>query len=128
MTVVQSKIEINTSKDKVWAIIADLGGIVRYHPFITKSYYTSVQTEDVGASRYCYILPHLEVNEKALSWDPGESYTVKVDFTGGQPPPVEQMETTMSVSGDAKACAASVKMRYRFTGDAPMEEELCGQF
>ena len=77
MTSVKSEIKINTPKEKVWNIIADLGGIVKFHPFVTKSHYTSEQKEDVGSSRYCYILPSMELNEKVIDWQPGKSYTVK---------------------------------------------------
>ena len=50
MTHISSEIRINASKQQVWNILADLGAIVNFHPFILKSYYTSEQKEGVEAA------------------------------------------------------------------------------
>ena len=38
---IQSEITIEEPKDKVRKILADLGNIVKFHPFVTNSHYTS---------------------------------------------------------------------------------------
>ena len=45
-----STIHIDAPRSHVWETIADLGGIQTFHPGVTRSYYTSEQTEGVGAS------------------------------------------------------------------------------
>jgi hypothetical protein len=127
MTSVKSEIKINAPKEKVWNIIADLGGIVKFHPFITKSHYTSEQKEEVGSSRYCYMLPSTELNEKVIDWQPGESYKVMVQLSGEQIPPVKDMHATMAVNEDSEGVHASIISEYRFAGDTPMEKEVEGQ-
>ena len=128
MTSVKSEIKINTPKEKVWNIIADLGGIVKFHTFVTKSHYTSEQKEDVGSSRYCYILPSMELNEKVIDWQPGKSYTVKVQLSGEQVPPVVDMHATITVSEDSDGVHVSMISEYRFAGDTSMENKVQGQF
>jgi len=128
MTKVNSEITINAPKEKIWNILADLGGVVKFHPFVTKSHYTSEQKEDVGASRYCFIVPGMELNEEVVNWQPGTSYTVKGQLSGEQVPPVEDLKGTLSVKAESEGVHASMTMEYQFAGDASMEKEVQGQF
>ena len=57
MTTITQEIRINAPKDRVWAILADLGAVQRFHPGVKKSYYSTTQKEGVGASRVCELLP-----------------------------------------------------------------------
>ncbi len=53
MTQISSEIRINAPKQKVWAIIADLGAVQNFHPDVQKSYYSSENQKGLGTSRVC---------------------------------------------------------------------------
>jgi hypothetical protein len=128
MAHIQSGITIGVSKDKVWKILADLGNIVKFHPFVTKSHYTSDQTEDVGATRYCHILPNMELSEEVFDWKPGSSYSVKVEMSGKDLPPVSNMVATLVVKENGGGAHASMSMDYDFIGEDAMAKDIQGQF
>ena len=49
MTTFKKQITINSSQQKVWNIISDLGAIQKFHPGVSKSYYTTDKTRGFGA-------------------------------------------------------------------------------
>ncbi len=68
MTKSSSEIRIDAPKEKVWEIIADLGGVRNFHPGVKKSYYTSDNSKGLRASRICEFLPGGSVEESATEW------------------------------------------------------------
>ncbi len=89
MTTITQEIRINAPKEHVWAILADLGAVQRFHPGVKKSYYSTTQKEGVGASRVCELLPMGEVVETASAWQEGEY--MKIDIVEGKKmPPFKQ--------------------------------------
>ena len=129
MTTVKSDIKINAPKNEVWDIIADLGAISDYHPFATQSRYITQEKEGLGAARYCYVLPDIEVNETVSNWVSGQTIAVDLDFLGGQVPPVKNVNNTLTLSsaedGDSEV---EMVMTFDFDGDSQMEEEIKKQF
>jgi hypothetical protein len=75
MTKFTKEIIIESSQQKTWAIIADLGDIYKYNPSVSKSYYTSDKKHGVGASRICELLPAGKVEEVITKWVSGKSTT-----------------------------------------------------
>jgi carbon monoxide dehydrogenase subunit G len=71
-------VQINTSKDQVWLTLADLGTIQNYNPMVAKSYYTSQSRAGVGSTRHCDFSPIGSVEERVVSWEDGEQYTIEV--------------------------------------------------
>ena len=86
MTTFSSTIYVDAPKDAVWTILADLGGIQKFHPGVRKSYYTTEQREDVGAARVCELLPMGAIEEKAVEWQEGEHYVLTIDPLEKAPP------------------------------------------
>ena len=41
MTTLNHEIYMNAPKSQVWDVIANLGGIVKFHPLVTNSYYVT---------------------------------------------------------------------------------------
>ncbi len=114
MTTFTASTQIDVPQERVWEMIADLGGVVNFHPFVTQSYYTSQQKEGAGASRICEFGENLSVEEKAIEWREGESYTVAVDFVKGMKPPIRDMRGTMTVKPDGNGGSiASILIHYQ---------------
>lgn len=86
MTTFSSTIYVDAPKDAVWTILADLGGIQKFHPGVRKSYYTTEQHEDVGAARVCELLPMGVIEEKAVEWKDGDYYVLTIDPLKKAPP------------------------------------------
>ncbi len=108
----RSTIHINAPRSEVWEAIADLGDVDVFHPGVTKSYYTSEQTEGVGASRRCELKPMGSVDERAIDWRPGESVTLEVK-PGPMGPPFKWAQGRMWVAEDGDGTRAGLEFEYR---------------
>lgn len=112
MTHISHEIRIEAAKENVWAAIADLGGIEKFHPGVKKSYYLSEQREGVGASRRCELKPFGAVDEKAVEWKNGESITLEI-YGGEKVPPFKSAIGVMSVEDVGDATIARLALEYR---------------
>ena len=112
MTTLNHEIYINAPKSQVWDVIANLGGVVKFHPLVTNSYYVTDDKQGIGAARVCELGPDTFVNETAIAWNEGESYTLDVQFTKGQKPPVNSLQGTVSVRGQGTGTVAEMTLEY----------------
>ena len=78
MAMITKKIKIDSSKNKVWDILSDIGAIQNFSPSVSKSYYTSEIKEGIGASRHCDLLPMGKVEERIIGWKDGEELTIEI--------------------------------------------------
>ncbi len=86
MTKLNKQIKISASKQEVWNVIADLGGVYKFNPNVSKSYYTSEKDGGIGASRICELRPAGKVEEVAVKWDEGTGFTLRIDPLEKAPP------------------------------------------
>jgi carbon monoxide dehydrogenase subunit G len=86
MSRINSEIEINAPREKVWAVLADLGAIQNFNPGVKKSYYTSEAREGVGAGRVCELRPLGAIEENVSDWQEGKSFTLNVRPLKKAPP------------------------------------------
>ena len=112
MTTLKHEILINVPKSQVWDMIADLGGVVKFHPLVTKSYYVTDEKQGTGAARVCELGPNTSVNETAIAWKEGESITLDVEFIKGQKPPVHYFHGTLSVRGQGSGTITAMTLEY----------------
>ena len=78
MTRIVKKIKIDATKQEVWNVVSDLGGIQNYSPGVKESFYNTDVKNDVGAGRVCEFYPMGKVDEQATTWKEGESYTLHI--------------------------------------------------
>ena len=79
MTQVATELHIDAPKEKVWEVLADLGGIDKWNPGVARSRWTSEQRQGIGASRHCDLQnPSGTLEERAIEWREGEGYTIDV--------------------------------------------------
>ncbi len=83
MTKFSTAIQINAPKEKVWEVLADLGGIDKWNPGVSHSYSTSPETGGEGATRHCDLqnakggsIGYLE--ERAFDWRDGDGFIIDV--------------------------------------------------
>ena len=84
MYTVITKREINAPADKVWAALADFGGIFRFHPFVEKSEITSRQKEGQGTERQCTLYSGQTIDERLVNQVDGER--IEIEIIGGDMP------------------------------------------
>ncbi|MGF1473269.1 MAG: SRPBCC family protein [Rubrobacteraceae bacterium] len=112
MTTIAKNVRIGAPKERVWKLLADLGGVVNYHPFVTNSYYETEQESGAGASRVCEFGPDSAVQERAIEWKEGKSYTLAIDFTKGRKPPIQNQRARVSVREAGGGTLAAIEMSY----------------
>ena len=112
MTTLKHEILINVPKSQVWDMIADLGGVVKFHPLVTKSYYVTDEKQGNGAARICELGPKNSVNETAIAWKEGESITLGVEFIKGQKPPVDNFTGTILLKEQGSGTVAAMIIEF----------------
>jgi ligand-binding SRPBCC domain-containing protein len=68
MTTVSATIHIDAPTERVWEIVADLGAVATFHPYVTHSYYSSQSKAGPGARRVCELGSKMAVEETAVDW------------------------------------------------------------
>ncbi|MCZ6899392.1 MAG: SRPBCC family protein [Bacteroidetes bacterium] len=112
MTTFKKQITINASKQKVWDIVSNLGDIYKFHPGVSKSYYTTEEVEGVGAARICELLPAGKILETVKNWEEGSGFLLQID-------PIEKAPPVKNFSGHFEleeinhhTTAVSLTIRY----------------
>lgn len=114
MTVLRYEIEIDAPKDEVWKLLANLGDVNKFHPFVPNSYYTSDQLSGVGSSRVCeFSMNDMTVEETVIDWQEGENLTVQIAFIKGMTPPLKDMRGTLAVKANGSGSIASMEISYQ---------------
>ena len=112
MTTITSTIRIHASKDEVWKILADLGGIQDFHPGIAKSYYTTDVKEGLGAARVCELFPVGKVEEHVIDWKDGEELTLDV-VPLEKAPPLRDARGRIQLEVDGDETVVTMTVSYR---------------
>lgn len=66
----------------------------------------------MDAARICDLNNGISVEETAVTWNDGESYTLAVDFIRGQKPPIRNFMATMSVKEQNGGSLAKIEAQY----------------
>lgn len=103
MIKIVTEIQVNVPKEQVWSMIANLGGISKFHPFVNKSYYTTDQKEGVEAARICELSNGVTVEETVIEWVEGQRIVLGVEtLQGPKPPFISNFAGAMLVRDDGK--------------------------
>jgi len=78
MSIVSATRTISSSSASVWAAVADIGGVHKWHPKVRQSPLLSEANEGVGASRRCEFYDGTSVVEEVVEWVEGESLTIEL--------------------------------------------------
>ena len=112
MTSFTKQINIEATKENVWATVSNLGDVYKFHPGVTKSYYTSDNKEGVGATRVCELRPMCKVEEIASKWVDGESFVLDI-IPIEKAPPVKNFTASLSLEiKGPKLTAVVINIKY----------------
>ena len=118
MSKVSGEIHIDAPKDKVWAVLADLGAVNAWNPAIANSYYTSGATEGVGASRYCDFPDGGYVKEETVEWKPGE--VVRLDILDTNVP-FDNFYGEYTLRDNGQGTVVTFTLGFDVLPDAPLD-------
>jgi len=111
-TTIETKVEINASKDKIWEILADFGNVQNLSPGIAKSYLTSDVKTGLGASRHCdFTAMGAQVEEKIVEWEEGNFMKIEL-FDGKNLPMMRGMKATFKLKSTNKGTLITSVFEY----------------
>ena len=120
MTKLKSAILISAPKEKVWALLADLGAASAWNPTVANSYYTTEAKQGVGAGRHCDLPDGSFVEERATTWTPGEAFTLNI-HEGVIP--FENGYGSYELEGDECETIVNFMLEFDSKPDAPIPPE-----
>jgi len=86
MTKFKKQITIDVSRQAVWQKVSNLGDIYKFHPGVSKSYYTTDKAKGVGAARICELQPAGKILETVKNWEEGSSILLQIEGVEKAPP------------------------------------------
>ncbi len=105
-----TQIRINATKEKVWGVLADFGGIYRWNPGVRHSYSTSESNQGLLATRHCELLKGDDyLNEQILEWRDEQSFKVDIYETNL---PLHRNVVEFSVEAEGSATIVTVAPDY----------------
>ncbi len=105
-----TQIRINATKEKVWEVLADFGGIYRWNPGVRHSYSTSEAGHGLLATRHCELLNGDDyLDEDILEWHEGESFKVNIYETNL---PLHRNVVEFSIEADGSGAIVAVAPDY----------------
>lgn len=88
---IETTIDIDAPVDEVWRRLAKLDDVQNWVRSVKKSYYSSDQTEGIGAERTCEVQGFGTLREKIVEWRDGESLAYTAE---GMPSVVKRAQNT----------------------------------
>ena len=110
MRVVRVSRQIDASRTKVWAVLADFPNIADWNRGVNRSYSTSDATAGVGTKRHCDLAPMGALEETVTGWDEEQRLEIKID-SAAKLPIAHGLATFNLSSADA---ATDVFVEYRY--------------
>ena len=105
-----TQIRINATKEKVWEVLADFGGIYRWNPGVRHSYSSSEASHGLLATRHCELLNGDDyLDEDILEWHEGEGFKVNIYETNL---PLHRNVVEFSIEADGSGTMVTVAPNY----------------
>jgi uncharacterized protein YndB with AHSA1/START domain len=114
MSKVTRQVTINAPQEKVWEVLADVGGIYKWNPGVSYSHSTSENDQGEGATRHCDLQNaggYLE--EKVIGWREGEGYTIDV-YESSLPIKRNVVEFLVRPEGDGTLVKVTVDYELKY--------------
>ncbi len=84
MSIVEVSRDIPLPTADVWTALADISGVHRFHPSVSRSALLGEQPQGIGARRTCEFYDGNRIEEEVVRWEEGRS--MEVEITAGSMP------------------------------------------
>ena len=111
MTHITRQTSISAPQARVWEVLADLGGIQEYNPNVSRSHWNSGPRGGVGSSRHCDFTAGGSIDETAVDWKEGESFTLEL-HDGIRMPPFRKAQGAFRLAPEGEATRVTVDLQY----------------
>ncbi len=109
-----TEIRIDAPREKVWEVLADLGGIHKWNPGVSHSRSTSESSGGEWATRHCDLRnPSGYLEERAFDWREGEGFKIDI-FESSFPIERNVVEFTLRADGDGTIVTVTPDYRLKF--------------
>ena len=109
-----TEIRIDAPREKVWAVLADLGGIYKWNPGVSHSRSTSESSGGEGATRHCDLAnPKGYLEERAFDWRDGEGFKIDI-YESNLPIKRNVVEFTLRPDGDGTIVSVAPDYELKF--------------
>ncbi len=105
-----TSVRIEAPKERVWAVLSDLGAIYKWNPGIAHSYTTSDVATGENAMRQCDLADGGFLRERAFNWSEGKGFTIEVYETSL---PVKESFVDFRATPEGEATVVDLKMDYK---------------
>ena len=112
MTHIEKSVRIEAPKTRVWEILADFGGVSKFHPGLRGSHSTSAANQGVGATRHCDLAPMGSVEERIVEWREGSEYWVEI-YQGEKLPPLRSAVARLKVREEGSETVVGMVFDYQ---------------
>lgn len=103
------EIQIAAPRQKVWDVLADLGGIYKWNPGVSHSYSSSDNSQGEGATRHCDLSQGGYLKERAVDWREGQGFKIDIFETNL---PLKSNVVDFTVEGDVDGTIVTVAPEY----------------
>ncbi len=79
MVQVVEQMRVEAPSERVWALLADIGGVAEWNPTVDHAVTTSEGSEGLGASRSCAVAGMGTVQETVVAWDEGREMLYEIE-------------------------------------------------
>ncbi|TPV92603.1 MAG: SRPBCC family protein, partial [Myxococcales bacterium FL481] len=101
---------INAPSAAVWAVLADFGGIHRFHPAVDRSPLLGEASGGLGAKRACHFYDGNSIVEEVVGWEEGKSMRINI-VEGSMPLQCANAEIELDRQGPHRT-EVTFTMRY----------------
>jgi len=110
MTTLIYNIDINASKAKTWAVLADFANL-HWTQTVKKVRYTNEKRGNVGMARHCDLSDGGYIVERITQWNEGNGYTYAID--DARDPVTPNSYVVWSLSGDDRQSKVTFEVNYQ---------------
>ncbi len=79
MVQVVEQMRVEAPSERVWALLADIGGVAEWNPTVDHAVTTSEGREGLGASRSCAVAGMGTLQETIVAWDEGREMFYEIE-------------------------------------------------
>lgn len=101
---------INTSPEKVWAVLNDVEEVGKYNPQVAEAKCISTNHEGLGASRQCTMKDGSILKEKVTLVEPDNAISMELYESGF---PVQNMKWRTTIEPKDKGTLVTQKLQYQ---------------